>query len=200
MDIVLTGGTGYVGRAVLARLVEQGHAVQAVVRSDASAVTVEAAGARAVRGDLLDADWLAGVLADADGLIHAAAAGDADDARRNDAVIDAATRTLVGKPCVLTGGVWTHGSGDDLADDGPQDPPAITAWRPEGEQRVLSYNFRGRRFDCGSKLGYLQAQVEFALAHDEVGEEFSAYLEELAARRSKGNVVTLGASGGPTQG
>jgi len=47
------------------------------------------------------------------------------------------------------------------------------------EQRVLSYNFQGRRFDCGSKMGYLKAQVEFALAHPEVGEEFRAYLQEL---------------------
>jgi len=50
------------------------------------------------------------------------------------------------------------------------------------EQRVLSYTFDGRRFDCGSKLGYLKAQVEFALAHHEVGEEFAAYLEELNSR------------------
>lgn len=47
------------------------------------------------------------------------------------------------------------------------------------EQRVLSYNFEGRRFDCGSKLGYLKAQVEFALDHDEVGGEFRAFLENL---------------------
>jgi len=47
------------------------------------------------------------------------------------------------------------------------------------EQRVLSYNFKGRRFDCGSKLGYLKAQVEFALEHEEVGEEFRAFLNAL---------------------
>jgi len=50
------------------------------------------------------------------------------------------------------------------------------------EQRVLSYNFDGRRFDCGSKLGYLKAQVEFALEHEEVGEEFREYLKELDAQ------------------
>ena len=48
-----------------------------------------------------------------------------------------------------------------------------------GSQRVLAYNFDGKRFDCGSKLGYLQAQVEFALEHDEVGDEFREYLEKL---------------------
>ena len=50
------------------------------------------------------------------------------------------------------------------------------------EQRVLSYNFDGIRFDCGSKLGYLKAQVEFALAHEEVGADFREYLLDLAAR------------------
>lgn len=48
-----------------------------------------------------------------------------------------------------------------------------------GSQRVLAYNFEGKRFDCGSKLGYLQAQVEYALAHDEVADEFRDYLSSL---------------------
>lgn len=51
------------------------------------------------------------------------------------------------------------------------------------EQRVLSYNFQGRRFDCGSKIGYLKAQVEFALEHEEVGEEFREFLATLNARQ-----------------
>ncbi|MBX2836956.1 MAG: UTP--glucose-1-phosphate uridylyltransferase GalU [Gammaproteobacteria bacterium] len=45
------------------------------------------------------------------------------------------------------------------------------------QERILSYNFEGRRFDCGSKLGYLKAQVEFALEHEEVGDDFLAYLK-----------------------
>ena len=60
------------------------------------------------------------------------------------------------------------------------------------EERVLAYNFLGRRFDCGSKLGYLQAQVEFALEHAEVGPEFSAYLHELIAERaSEDKIVSI---------
>lgn len=62
------------------------------------------------------------------------------------------------------------------------------------EQRVLSYNFDGRRFDCGSKLGYLKAQVEFALEHEEVGEDFKAFLTELHAR-SNDKVVSIGKKG-----
>ncbi|MBZ0069820.1 MAG: UTP--glucose-1-phosphate uridylyltransferase GalU [Thiobacillus sp.] len=45
------------------------------------------------------------------------------------------------------------------------------------EQQVLAYAFDGVRYDCGSKLGYLQATVEYALKHAEVQEEFGAYLK-----------------------
>ncbi|MDD3528721.1 MAG: UTP--glucose-1-phosphate uridylyltransferase GalU [Gallionellaceae bacterium] len=44
------------------------------------------------------------------------------------------------------------------------------------EQQVLAYAFEGTRYDCGSKLGYLQATVEYAMKHPEVADEFSAYL------------------------
>ena len=46
------------------------------------------------------------------------------------------------------------------------------------EERVTAFNFEGRRFDCGSKLGYLQATVEFALNHPELKDDFAAYLRE----------------------
>ncbi len=45
------------------------------------------------------------------------------------------------------------------------------------EEPVQALAFHGRRFDCGSKLGYLQATIELALRHPEVGESFRAYLE-----------------------
>jgi UTP--glucose-1-phosphate uridylyltransferase len=45
------------------------------------------------------------------------------------------------------------------------------------EQQVLAYAFDGIRYDCGSKLGYLQATVEYALKHSEVSEDFAAYLK-----------------------
>ncbi|MBT9539654.1 UTP--glucose-1-phosphate uridylyltransferase GalU [Thiobacillus sp.] len=46
------------------------------------------------------------------------------------------------------------------------------------EQQVLAYAFDGIRYDCGSKFGYLQATVEYALKHAEVSEEFAAYLKK----------------------
>jgi UTP--glucose-1-phosphate uridylyltransferase len=45
------------------------------------------------------------------------------------------------------------------------------------EERVVAYEFEGRRYDCGSKLGYLEATVELALKHPEVGERFARFLE-----------------------
>lgn len=45
------------------------------------------------------------------------------------------------------------------------------------EERVLAYQFAGRRYDCGSKLGYLEATVEHALKHPELQEGFRSYLK-----------------------
>jgi UTP--glucose-1-phosphate uridylyltransferase len=45
-----------------------------------------------------------------------------------------------------------------------------------GHERALAVRLPGRRFDCGSKLGYLQATVEFGVRHPEVGEAFARYL------------------------
>ena len=49
-------------------------------------------------------------------------------------------------------------------------------------ERVTAFNFEGRRFDCGSKLGYLEATVEFALNHPELKDDFAAYLRDRSAR------------------
>jgi UTP--glucose-1-phosphate uridylyltransferase len=46
-------------------------------------------------------------------------------------------------------------------------------------QPVFAYEFSGSRYDPGSKLGFLQATVEYALAHEEVGADFRAYLKTL---------------------
>ncbi len=47
------------------------------------------------------------------------------------------------------------------------------------EDKVLAYRFKGTRYDCGSKLGYLQAMVAYGKKHPEVGAEFTAYLKSL---------------------
>ncbi|HZV55242.1 MAG TPA: UTP--glucose-1-phosphate uridylyltransferase GalU [Rhodocyclaceae bacterium] len=46
-----------------------------------------------------------------------------------------------------------------------------------GEQQILAYRYEGTRYDCGSKLGYLQATVELGIRHAEVGGAFADYLK-----------------------
>jgi nucleoside-diphosphate-sugar epimerase len=136
--VMLTGGTGLVGGAVLRALIEAGHEVTAIVRSRDSADTVEKAGATAVIGDLTDTAWLSAQLAAADGAIHTASPGDATSVDFDTAVLDAAVGAYrgTGKPFVHTGGAWVYGSGADLSEDTPFDPPALTAWRA-GVERIL---------------------------------------------------------------
>ena len=47
------------------------------------------------------------------------------------------------------------------------------------KEQVLAYEFAGIRYDCGDKLGYLQATVEYALRHPELAEKFRTYLQQL---------------------
>ena len=51
------------------------------------------------------------------------------------------------------------------------------------DEAVHAYRFTGKRYDCGSKLGYLEATVEYALRHPELGERFGKYLEDLVGGR-----------------
>ncbi len=46
-------------------------------------------------------------------------------------------------------------------------------------EQVLAYEFKGKRYDCGSKIGYLQATVEYALDHPELNSQFRSYLKNL---------------------
>lgn len=47
------------------------------------------------------------------------------------------------------------------------------------EQDVYSYRFHGKRYDCGSRLGYLEATVEYGIQHKDVGKHFMKYLQNL---------------------
>jgi UTP--glucose-1-phosphate uridylyltransferase len=53
------------------------------------------------------------------------------------------------------------------------------------EEDVFAYEFQGTRYDCGSKLGYLQANLQYALKHPEVGAAFKRYLRGLGGRVPK---------------
>lgn len=58
------------------------------------------------------------------------------------------------------------------------------------KKEVQAWEFEGKRYDCGSKLGYLQATVEYALKHDELKDGFENYLAEFVDQLNLGKKPT----------
>jgi nucleoside-diphosphate-sugar epimerase len=138
MRVFVTGASGHIAAAVIPELLNNGHQVVGLARSDASAETVAAMGAEVRRGDLDDLNGLAAAAAEADGVIHLAfkheamRTGDFMGAIESDmAAHHAIGNALVGtdKPFVSTGGTLMlamagitgrAGTEDDRSDGGPR--------------------------------------------------------------------------------
>ncbi len=80
--------------------------------------------------------------------------------------------------------VRKHGYDLLIVDDGSPDGTGAIADEIAAGRDVYGYRFRGQRFDCGSKAGFLQATVAFGLARPDLRDEFSHYLEEMMAVRN----------------
>lgn len=156
MKILLTGGTGFIGSAVLDQLVSAGHRVTAIVRSQKSSLHVQDAGATGIIGDLFDPQWLAAELRGHDGAIHTAAGSDERDVALNDAVIEAAITAFDGtdKPFIHTGGIWAYGNNPFITETSPLDPPALSAWRAAGEQHLLGSGVKASVVQPAIVYGY----------------------------------------------
>lgn len=132
MRVFVTGATGFIGSAVVRELLDAGHEVTGLARSDESAASLAAVGAAVRRGSLADMDSLRGGAADADGVIHTAyihdfspagnpAAAAGTDQRAIEALGSALAGT--GKPLVAaTAVVQTPGRLSTEADDAPENP------------------------------------------------------------------------------
>ena len=72
MRVFVTGASGHIASAVVPELIQAGHEVIGLARSDASAAAVKALGAEVRRGDLADLDGLREAAADADAVVHLA--------------------------------------------------------------------------------------------------------------------------------
>jgi nucleoside-diphosphate-sugar epimerase len=139
MNVMLTGGTGFIGSHILTELQTSGHDVTALVRNDSEADTVAAAGATPAIVDLYDRARLAGLLSSADGAIHTASPGDATSADLDNAVVDAATEAYAGtgKPYLQISGEWIYGNNRAITEESPIKAPPMVAWKEPIERRVL---------------------------------------------------------------
>jgi len=118
--VLVLGGTGSIGRGVVAALLRHGHEPIALARSEESANRVRRAGAIPVHGDLRDIrSWIAAVK-DVDGVVHAAATWAEDMAATDRRVVEALLTAMANyeppKAFVYTGGTWRYGhTGDEIA-------------------------------------------------------------------------------------
>lgn len=148
MRLFLTGGTGYIGSAVLDALVRAGHQVDALVRNSEKAAQVQSRGAHPVLGDLSEPASYADAAAAAEGIVHTAfeysARGPKVDAAALDVLLQPSKPR--GRLVIYTSGIWVLGNRPSPADEEtPVSPAEIVAWRPDHERRVLDAAAHGLR-------------------------------------------------------
>ena len=137
MRIFLTGGSGYIGSAVLDAFVRAGHTVDALVRNSEKAALVQARGGHPILGDLSEPASYADAAAAADGVVHTASEPSprraAVDATAIDVMLSPPTRGQ-GRFVIYTSGIWVLGNCASPADEtAPLNPVEIVAWRPAHE-------------------------------------------------------------------
>jgi nucleoside-diphosphate-sugar epimerase len=149
MKVFVTGATGYIGSAVVEKLLAAGHKVAGLARSDEAARKLSAVGAEPLPGDIRDAGTIESAARAADGVVHAVATGTPDGPQADTQAVKAILDALEGtnKPFVYSSGIWVLGNtGERVADEeSPLDPTPLVAWRPANEQLVLDAARRGVR-------------------------------------------------------
>lgn len=143
MQVFLTGGSGYIGAAVLDALVRAGHHVTALVRDPEKGLRLEARGASLVMGDLsTPARYLAHATA-ADAVVHtaldASPRGPDIDRQFLDAVLPALAATAAPRTFIFTSGIWVLGTCPEPVDEtAALAPVPLVAWRPPHEALVTA--------------------------------------------------------------
>jgi len=134
--------------------------------------TMEVPSDKASSYGMLDVESLNGNVVKVKGMVEKPAAGTAPS---NLAVIG---RYILSPKIMQNLNRIDKGAGGEI-----QLTDAIAREMEEGRD-VFGYRFEGKRYDCGSKAGYLQAMVAFALEREDLRDEFGVYLDEIVALRS----------------
>ena len=151
MRVFMTGGSGFVGSAVTRQLIERGHTVTGLARSDASAAALEATGAAVLRGDLKDLDALAAGARSAEGVIHCGFIHDftnfAASVETDRYAITALGEALAGtgRPFLVTSGIGLLPQGRLLTEDDDAVTAGPAALRGASDRLALEFVARDVR-------------------------------------------------------
>ena len=143
MRVLLLGATGSIGAPVLRELLDRGHDIIALARSDGAAATLERTGAAVLRGDIGNPQAWVPTLPDVDGVIHMACDFGSDMAASDRHLLDALLPRLAAQAkrarFVYTGGCWLFGAtGDAVAtEERPFSPLPAFDWMVPHLQRIL---------------------------------------------------------------
>ena len=185
MRIFVTGATGFIGSALVPELIQAGHTVLGLTRSEAGAEKLREAGAEVLHGNLEDHDSLRKGAADSEGVIHLAFNHDFSQFEKNAAdergAISAIGEVLVGseKPFVVTSGtaMAANVDGKPSTEDGP-----VAGWNPRVGLEAAVKEFTDR--------GVKTSIVRLAQIHDTHKQGLVPYITAVA--REKGVSVYIG--------
>jgi nucleoside-diphosphate-sugar epimerase len=180
MRVFVTGATGYIGSAIVCELLEAGHQVVGLARSDTAAAALTAAGAEVQRGNLDDLDSLRAGATSADGVIHTAfnniseTTDMATSARVDLTAVAAIGAAIEGsdKPFAVTSGTLALMAGRLATEADAADPRSAGGPRVPTEEAVIAMGERGVRSSAvrlaptvhgeGDRKGFISTLIRIA--------------------------------------
>jgi nucleoside-diphosphate-sugar epimerase len=185
MRVFITGATGFIGSVIVKDLINAGHNVLGLTRSDAGAHQLTEAGAEVHRGSLEDLDSLRSGAAAADAVIHTAFNHDFSRFQQNceqdRQAIEAMGEVLAkaGKTLIVTSGVALVAQGRPATEDDA--PPPLESGFPRASEHAAA---------AAEKLGAKAMVIRLPQVHDTEKQGLVSYLIQIA--RSKGFSAYIG--------